>query len=96
MNQSMAKVTYNNCKNEVQCLPNDDTSFGCDPKFYITWFGTDANKRQLKTSNLAMSKFKQYSIGSLYNSAKGVFNSTLEDIKKSWDEVKKAIAQITS
>ena len=46
----------------------------CDPKFYITWFGTDKNGIQLKTSNLAMSKFKQYSINSLYSSVKNLIN----------------------
>ena len=46
-----------------------------EPKFYITWFGTDKNKRQLKTAGLAMTKFKPYiTSGSFYSSIKGLFS----------------------
>ena len=63
-------MTYQNCyePNIGECTDNQ-----CDPKFYITWFGTDKNGAQLKSSNLAMSKFKQYSISSLYSSVKDIF-----------------------
>ena len=65
--------TYDNCyEKETSCSSGNSTS--CDPKFYITWFGTDKNKRQLKTAGLAMTKFKNYSIKSLYSSIKGIFN----------------------
>lgn len=84
---------YTNCKTEI-CETGTEAELKCDPKFYITWFGTDADKRQLKSSNLAMSKFKQYSIGSLYNSAKDIFNKTVEGAKSTWDEVKKAAEEI--
>ena len=44
------------------------------PKFYITWFGTDKDKRQLKTAGLAMTKFKPYIYsGSFYSAIKGLF-----------------------
>ena len=46
-----------------------------EPKFYITWFGTDKNKRQLKTAGLAMTKFKPYIVaGSFYSSINGLFS----------------------
>ena len=46
-----------------------------EPNFYITWFGSDKNKRQLKTAGLAMKKFKPYIIaGSFYSSIKGLFS----------------------
>ena len=46
-----------------------------DPNFYITWFGSDKNKRQLKTAGLAMKKFEPYIIrGSFYSSIKGLFS----------------------
>ena len=63
--------TYDNCYETEACTINNDAS-NCDPKFYITWFGTDKKGNQLKTSNLAMSKFKKYSISSLYSSVKNV------------------------
>ena len=51
-------MTYENCyENDMSKCGNNN----CDPKFYITWFGTDAKKNQLKSSNLALSKFKKYS-----------------------------------
>ena len=64
--------TYNNCYDQNCIMGSEDNN--CDPKFYITWFGTDKDKRQLKTAGLAMTKFKHYSIGSLYSSVNGIFN----------------------
>lgn len=61
-------MTYENCY-EDGCTDNK-----CDPKFYITWFGTDKKGNQLKSSNLALSKFKKYSADSLFGSVKGIFN----------------------
>ena len=63
---------YENCyENFNSCINNQTNS--CDPKFYITWFGTDKDKRQLKTAGLAMTKFKHYSVSSLYSSVKKLF-----------------------
>ena len=64
--------TYDNCYETEACTINNDAS-NCDPKFYITWFGTDSDKRQLKTAGLAMTKFKHYSVSSLYSSIKDIF-----------------------
>ena len=64
--------TYSNCY-EQNCVKGSEDN-NCDPKFYITWFGTDKDKRQLKTAGLAMTKFKHYSVSSLYSSVKGIFN----------------------
>ncbi len=72
-NSSLSQ-SYENCYEEISsCTASSDTN-SCDPKFYITWFGTDSDKRQLKTAGLAMSKFKHYSVGSLYSSVKKLFN----------------------
>ena len=65
--------TYDNCYETEACTISSEAS-NCDPKFYVTWFGTDKDKRQLKTAGLAMTKFKHYSVGSLYSSIKDVFN----------------------
>ena len=65
--------TYENCYETEACVTNNGVN-NCDPKFYITWFGTDKDKRQLKTAGLAMTKFKHYSVRSLYSSIKDLFN----------------------
>ena len=69
---SNATTTYDNCY-ESSCASGTNSN-NCDPKFYVTWFGTDKNKRQMKTAGLAMTKFKSYSIKSLYSSVKGIFD----------------------
>jgi hypothetical protein len=53
----------------------------------LTWFGTDKDKKQLKSSNLSMSRFREYSIGSLYNSAKDVFNKTITDVVSTYEDI---------
>ena len=53
---------------------NKEKNNNFSPKFYITWFGTDKNKRQLKTAGLAMTKFKPYISDSFYSSVKGLFS----------------------
>lgn len=63
-------MEYENCYEDQMKNCNNGK---CDPKFYITWFGTDKNNNQLKSSNLALSKFKKYSIASLYQSMKDIF-----------------------
>lgn len=63
-------MTYENCYEPDIKKCYEDSNKNCDPKFYITWFGTDKKGNQLKTANLAMSKFKKYSISSLYSSVK--------------------------
>lgn len=84
---------YSNCLAGM-CSTTNSSSLDCDPKFYITWFGTDKDKRQLKSSNLAMSKFKQYSIGSLYNSAKDIFNSTIGTLKDAYKEIQTKVEDL--
>jgi hypothetical protein len=74
---------------------NKDTAFNCDPKFYITWFGTDADGKQLKSSNLSMSRFRQYAVGSLYNSAKDAFNKTVTTLVDTYNQVKAEVEKLT-
>merc|ERR1711957_490359 len=80
-----SSLTYDSsaCKAPL-CGKGKDEVFKCDPKFYLTWFGTDKDKKQMKSSNLAMSRFRAYSIGSLYSSARDVFNNTLTDITNTY------------
>jgi len=41
-----------------------------------------------------MSRFRQYSIGSLYSSARDVFNKTITDIKNTYDDVAQKTKEI--
>ena len=70
------------------------TTFYCDPKFYVTWFGTDLKGNQLQSANLSMARFKAYSIGSLFNSAKGVFNSTMSTIQTTYSNVASKVTSL--
>jgi len=37
-----------------QCNVNDKNfAFSCDPKIYVTWFGTDAKGKPMSSSNLS-------------------------------------------
>ena len=69
-------MTYESCYEVLdKCFnnANKEEEEKYAPKFYITWFGTDKNGNQFKTSNLAMSKFQKYSISYLYDSIKNIF-----------------------
>ena len=65
---------YGNCK-ESQNESEGKSGNHLVPKFYITWFGTDKQKRQLKTAGLAMTKFKPYiTSGSFSSSINGLYD----------------------
>ena len=64
-------LSYENCFENYD--PGNNNKKELEPKFYITWFGSDKDKRQLKTAGLAMTKFKHYSVSSLYSSVKKLF-----------------------
>lgn len=44
-------------------------------KVYVTWIGTDNSGRYLLSDNYRLSNFEDYSISSLYSSAKGIGSS---------------------
>jgi hypothetical protein len=41
-----------------------------------------------------MSRFRQYAIGSLYNSAKDAFNTTITTLQDTWESVKATTTKI--
>lgn len=49
----------------------------CDLSVYIVFTGTDVNGRYLKSAGLRFSRFKSYSIGTLYKSASAVVQNYL-------------------
>ena len=71
--KSISELDSNKTMTYSNCYMNKCSNNECDPKFYITWFGTDKNGNQLKSANLALSKFKKYSVKSLYDSVKNIF-----------------------
>jgi len=71
---------FKNCYNKTVSCGNEKEKLNCDPKFYVTWFGTDKDNRQMKSSNMAMSKFKHYSIGSLYDNLCEAFDNQKDSI----------------
>jgi hypothetical protein len=83
-----------NCFSQFNDCNKEKSSINCDPKFYITWFGTDKKNRQLKSSALAMSKFKRYSTSSLYKSIFNIFKDITEKIQEKWGDINKAINDI--
>jgi len=96
-NNTNATFSDNNCFTSIQsCVTsNSSQAFGCDPKFYVTWFGSDANNNQLQSSNLSLEKFRQYSIGSLYSAAVNVFNNTINDIVTTYQSVSTSVTNFT-
>ncbi len=62
--------TYDNCFEICKEKDEDKIDKKLEPKFYITWFGSDKDKRQLKTAGLAMTKFKPYISDSFKSSIK--------------------------
>ena len=50
--------------------------------------------KQLKSSNLSMSRFRQYAVGSLYNSAKDAFNKTIDKIVSTYNDVANKIDEL--
>ena len=64
--------TYENCYEKCKEKDEDKIDKKLEPKFYITWFGSDKDNRQLKTAGLAMTKFKPYISDSFKSSIKNL------------------------
>ena len=96
-NESETK-NFKNCYKKTESCGSEKESLKCDPKFYVTWFGTDKDNRQMKSSNMAMSKFKHYSIGSLYDNLCEAFDKQRDsiDFKKIQDNVENILENNSS
>ena len=73
---SKAIDNENNTLSYENCFENngpEKNKKDLEPKFYITWFGSDKDKRQLTTAGLAMTKFKPYISESFKTSIKDLF-----------------------
>lgn len=51
------------------CYRSGSVYNGPDPKFYLTWIGTDSNKDHFLSQAKRLSRFNQYSVGSVYKEA---------------------------
>ena len=67
------EINYENCFEKKEENPSNNDDKNLEPKFYITWFGSDKDKRQLKSAGLAMTKFKPYISESFKTSIKDLF-----------------------
>ena len=94
MEYSSENNTFKNCMNTTDYCKNEQNSIHCDPKLYVTWFGTDKDNRQLKSSNMAFSKFKHYSIGNLYDNLCESFDDKKEEISKYFNDINKNVEEI--
>ena len=68
-------ITSTNIQNCFIPDCNSDSSV-CDTKVYITWEGTDATGRECTSDNYRITKFTEYSINSLLQSAKEIGETT--------------------
>jgi hypothetical protein len=72
-----------NCETSQTC--NSDTNYKCyssnanykgaDPKFFISWIGTDSAGNYMLSHTKRLSRFSQYSIGSIYSKAVSAITS---------------------
>lgn len=61
-----------NANTNNECFSKATSFKGEDPKFFISWIGTDSNEDHLLSHTKRLSRFSQYSVGSIYQSAKGL------------------------
>ncbi len=55
------------------CSASANTASECDLKVYVTYRGSDNSGNELTSDNLRLSNFRDYSVYSLYVSAKNSF-----------------------
>ena len=92
INNDSDSKSFKNCYKKDESCGSEKDTLNCDPKLYVTWFGTDKDNRQMKSSNMAMSKFKHYSIGSLYDNLCEAFDKQKDSIN--FDEIKDNVEKI--
>ena len=52
-----------------KCFSSGANYGGADPKFFISWIGTDNSGNYMLSHTKRLSRFSQYSIGSIYSKA---------------------------
>jgi len=67
------------------CFNTNITATSCDPKVYVSWFGTDKNGYKLTSSGLRFSRFTQFSVTSLINDAQNVVDTSVADSKANYN-----------
>lgn len=62
------------CENN-ECFSVGNTGVSINPRFFVSWIGTDSKGDNCISYARRLSRFTQYSIGSIYSSARNMFNS---------------------
>jgi len=83
----VTKYYDTNCNMEICDTKNTTGIFQCDPKFYITFWGTDKDNRPFQSAGLAMSRFRQYNVASLYTSAKSAFDVAIKEFTNTFNDI---------
>jgi hypothetical protein len=67
------------CSSSEVCYQNSCFTKGTlgslDPRSFISWIGTDVNKNYCISHTRRLSRFTQFSVGSIYNQAKSIINA---------------------
>jgi hypothetical protein len=52
----------------------------------VSFTGKDGKGNYLKSAGLRISRFRQYSIGQMYASAKNTFDGAVDTVRNTWNE----------
>jgi len=66
----------------------------CDLRVYVAWVGTDANGEFFTSGNSRFSRFRQFSIGSLFDAAQKEVTAGANEAKKAGGEAEKIPGQV--
>jgi len=56
-----------NDSTQLKCYTKGTAYGGADPRFFIAWIGTDVSGNHMLSHTKRLSRFTQYSIGSIYS-----------------------------
>jgi hypothetical protein len=53
----------------------------CDPKIYVSFIGTDSNDNYMESAGKRISRFRQFSVGQMYGSAKSAVSGYKDKVQ---------------
>lgn len=82
------KIYEKNCISSCSYNASDPSaSYECDPKIYISWLNTDVNGDYMTSAGLRISRFKQFSISKMYQSAMSTYNGIKDTVTNNWNDI---------
>ena len=63
------------CYNGEAYTKTDGGYYGNEPRFFVSWMGSDVNKNHFISHTRRLSRFSAFSVGSIYNDAKNVITA---------------------